>query len=157
MRWQSHRFGLRGLERFQPLRLVLDGAQCQPARQRRDINTARRLGNGPAYRNEDIRTRAGRFFSAGQHDPRIDRAVAEINLAGDTEIGIAAVHGRLGQPELPGIHRIDQLRARHRELAAVESAFDNAGDASGIDDDALIDGAGDSVRSLFLKLPGQYC
>ena len=71
----------RRLNSLQLVRLIFDRPQSQPSGQRRHIDAARRLRDRSLQRHEYVRPRPGGFARSGKHQPRVDRAVGQIEIS----------------------------------------------------------------------------
>ena len=106
------------LDRLELLRLPLDRAQGEPARQRRDVDVALRRRQRAAQRQENIGPGAGHLLGAGENDAAVDRAIGQVERAANRDIGSLAFCAHIGEPDLPGADREVALEVAHRQPAA---------------------------------------
>ncbi len=121
------------LDRLELLRLPLDRAQGEPARERRDVDVALRRRQRAAQRQENIGPGAGHLLGAGENNAAVDGAIGQVERAANGDIGSLAFCAHIGEPDLPGADREIAFEVAHRQPAAGQCIGREALDARRFD------------------------
>ena len=128
-------------ERLQLLRLLLDRAQREPARERGDVDAALGRIDWSLQSDGDFRTgirRRVRSAHPGQGQPSFERGVGQVDAPADGEIGALRAHRHVAQPRLSGIDCNRAFGKRDGQDAARERRIHSVSDSRGIDRKTLI-------------------